>query len=973
MNTFNKLFSRQFYRSIPFWLLFLLALYSVLGFFVLPKVIDSTIKEQVSSRLGWQTKIEKIAFNPFLFTLSIDNLDIRDAKSKAISFTRLHADFELRSITEGAYTFKEIALVDPNFHLEIDKAGKMRIQNALAAHPQPVDPEAEATPAAPSATPKLLFDSIKIVNGVVSANDESRGEPIKHHLDDINFELQHFSTYVEKGGDYQLHITLNEDQSIDWKGNIAVAPIASQGTFALTGIKIERFWPYLAPLSPYKLLHSSTDLQADYTLSYIDDRLQLQLSEANIAMNDIALADPQKDTPFLNIKKISVGPTKFDLLKQSVAIENVVLDSIDLDVVRDKEAQIEFLTPLDAFLAKSTTSEPAPETDADAPGFMWSVDNIALNDSSVQVTDQFVTGGAAIKVHNINAQLAQLNQSLSNKQPFSLDYQVESSGKNSLSGEMVAQPFSIETDIKLAALPIPIIQPYVAEIAHVEIQKGTVSLDGHSNLTPDADDGLTGLFKGSVAIDNFETLDTITKQRILGWQKLSVSPFTINLLPLEINIDQIALDKPYSRVVITEDRLVNLTQLMIDKGEPKTETDSTENAADIKIKEILLKDGGAYFADLSLIPQFSTSIENLNGSIKGLSSNNLESADVDLSGSIEEYGKMLVDGKINPLSGDLTTDIDVNFEKIELTTMTPYSARYIGYNIDKGKMNLGLNYKISKGILDGSNRLILDQFELGEKVESKEAIDLPLKLALALFKDSDGIIDINLPTKGDMNSPDFEIGGIVVKALVNVMTKAVTAPFSMLANLVGGDEDALKSVSFALGSATLSEQEKKNIATLSELLIKRPQLVLELRVQVDSSKDKKQLQLQAVEKQLDLSNKNAQQQLTATESALVQLMGEESVKNIKNQLVAAQGEQQSVDESAFNQQYQQALMNRLVSLQPIKDLQLSELAQQRISSIKNQLIKVNKVDSKQIFALQPSLKGSAEGAVINTIFSLTGK
>jgi len=979
VNTLKKLFSRQFYRSFVFWLLSLLALYSVLGFIVLPKVIHNTISDQVSTHLGWNTTIKKVEFNPFLMTLTINQLAISEDDKESISFSRFHADFELRSITEGAFTFKNIALVDPSFHLSIDADGNNNIQQALAAHPQPeesVAPDAEQDDS-PSVIPKLLFDNISVENGALSANDLSQGDLIQHQLNPISFTLQDFSTYVEKGGDYQLSISLGEHQSLDWKGSIAVAPIASQGAFTVKGIKLARFWPYIEAFSPYQLRRSNTDLQANYSFSYIDANLQLQLDDAFVTFNDIQLADKQKPDAFLNIKQIKVGPTAFDLAKQSVAIQQVAIDTIDLDVIRTPDGELEFLAPLDAFLAKNASADEdvvvKSEEVASTP-FQWSINNIALHNSNVQITDNFVAGGASISVHDIAAELSALNQSLSNTQPFALSYQIENSAENSVSGELVAQPFSIDSDIKIAALPISIIQPYIAEIAHVEIKKGALSIVGNSSLMTDETEGLTGEFNGNIEVNDFESFDTINKRRLLGWDKLTVTPLDLHLSPLSIDIEKIALKKPYSRLVITEDRVINFAQLMVDKTDPKPTVEPTPGPAPkINISEITLQDGGAYFADLSLRPQFSTGIQQLNGSIKGLSSNNLESADVDIDGRIEEYGKVVVLGKINPLGGDLSTDININFDKIELTTMTPYSGRYAGYVIDKGKLSLDLNYKIQNGMLDGTNRLVLDQFELGDAVESKEAVNLPLKLALALFKDSNGVIDLSLPTTGDMNSPDFEIGGIVMKALVNVITKAITSPFSLLANLAGGDEDALKSVSFALGSATLDAEQKANLKTLASLLIERPQLILEMRVNVDSEKDKLQLQQQALAVLVDAENNNQKQQLTVMEALLAAQQGKESVQAFKNQLLATQDKQQKVDEAIFDQQYQQALFDHLVLQQPITRLQLSELAQQRISIIKNELIKVNNVNNQQVFALQPSLTGHATDTVINTIFSLTSK
>lgn len=983
MNTFKKCCSRQFYRTWPFWLLFSLSLYSVLGFYVLPKVIYNTLVQQVSTRLGWQTSIQKVQVNPFLFTLTITDLKILEGQSETIALQRFHADFELRSIIEGAYTFKNIELIKPIFNLSIAKDGITNIQKALTKHRQ--TEKVEQIDDAPFVMPKLLFDNISVKNGALSATDHSQSKIIKHQLNPISFNLDSFSTYVEKGGQYKLHISLGNNQSLDWSGQIAVAPLSSQGAFNIKGIRAEHFWPYVDSFSPYALHHSDVNLKANYALSFIDNHFQLTLDDAFVTLNEIKIALKSATNEFINIKQIKIGPTDFDLNQQSVAIKKVIVDTINLDLLRNKLGKIEQLSPLDS----NKNSSESTSSVSTSPPFFWSINDIVITNSQVNFTDKSLTNNAKISIHHINASLLQLNHTLSNKQPFSLSYQVEASNENRLSGDLIAQPFKLNSEIKLSNIALNIVQPYLSELAHVTIKKGSLSLTGKAKLTMHKSKGLQGAFTGDLSITDFDSRDTLIKRRLLGWEALKLAPIKVTLLPLTIDIDKVILDKPYSRLVITQGREINFSQLMKQKAQKaeQKKTPSNEPAVAININQIDINSGSAYFADLSLHPQFGTSIQNLNGVIKGLTSDNLETADVNIKGTVEEYGKVLVVGKINPLSGDLYTDININFDKIELTTLTPYAGRYAGYVIDKGKLSLALNYKISKGYLDGQNRLILDQFELGEAVESDESLDLPIKLALALFKDSDGVIDISLPTKGDINSPDFEFGGLIMKPLLNIISKAVTAPFTLLANLVGSDEDALNSVEFNAASVTLNQQQKDNLSTLATLLKKRPQLILDMRVHVDSEHEGLILKQQAVSTRFDLTNKTPVQQISVMEDSLIETQGKTSVETLKTQLIAqltaslistqdAEQEKENepeLDPALWNKQYQKLLFEHLVAQQLLRNLDLTELAQQRIAVIKHQLIKVNNVDNSQIFALNPSLNGKMENATISTVFNLSSK
>jgi len=277
---------------------------------------------------------------------------------------------------------------------------------------------------------------------------------------------------------------------------------------------------------------------------------------------------------------------------------------------------------------------------------------------------------------------------------------------------------------------------------------------------------------------------------------------------------------------------------------------------------------------------------------------------------------------------------------------------------------------------------VLDQFTLGKKIKSDEAIDLPLKLALALFTDKDGVIDIKLPITGDMNSPDFAIGGILMKTFVNLITKAVTSPFSMVANLVGGDPNKLKSVDFAAGDATLSSSNKEQLTTLAEVLKDRPKLALEIRPYVDKQEDTLALQQHKIDsllKQSGIDNSiEPQQRITLIEGLLPKFNGSNELNELKSAMQDAlvaidQDPNKAEKQQLIKDNYEQSLKNTLKEKQLVSELELTELAQRRLNAIKTQLIQREKVEDKQIFALQPSLKGKAQENGIATLFTLTSQ
>ncbi|WP_372880445.1 DUF748 domain-containing protein [Psychromonas sp.] len=990
MKQLQKMFSRFFYRSPLFWAVILLGSYTFGGFIILPKVVKSKIIEQVEVNLGWQTTIDNVTFNPYTFILDIDNLAIQDQQNKTvIAFAQYHADFEVRSLFEGAFTFAEMKLSGPAVNLLIDKNGVTNLQLAVqqqAAKSEKIDDEQTK---ADAALVKLLFDNIAIADGAVNIVDHSPQNTVKHHIAPLNFSLKNFSTYAaDDDAEYQLSLSLGKAQTLKLTGVVGMAPIDSSGEIDIAGIKAHQFWDYVVQQSPYNLLHGLANVKANYRFSMENDIPEFALFDSSIDLQQLKVALKEEPHSFMDIESVALDSLVFNLAQQLVQIKAVNINDINLQIERDKQGQLTFLAPF------ASQSEPASNeqntTTAEENHFKWSINNITVSNSRVNIVDKVPATEAQIAINKINFDLLQLDQTLTNPLPFNLSYQINDSEVNKVKGQVTPTPLNLTAAINLNAIDLTSLQPYLNDIARINIEQGKLSLAGDLHLLVDAQGKTQGNFAGAVNVLNFNTKDKIARKRLVGWQKLAVEPFTVNFTPLSINIDKISLSEPYSRLVVTEDRSLNFAQLLQtpaaqqnsslaqEKAESKavakkpaaTEKES-EQPLDLTISEIEFVNGNAFFADLSLQPEFATAIENINGNISGLSMNNLERADIDITGNVDEYGKMFVDGKINPLSGDLYTDINVKFEKIELPTLTPYSGRYAGYVINKGKLNLELNYQIAQRQLNGSNRMILEHFELGNKVNSPEAVNLPLKLAVALFKDRNGIIDISLPTKGDMDSPDFAVGGLLLKAFMNVMTKAVTSPFSMLANLAGGDDSQLNQAAFDFGQSSLTTQQLTNLDSLAEVLIKRPQLILEIHASVDKEKDGLALKEQKLTEKLNAqAGDNAQQEkrISTMETMLNNLSGQGTVDALKAQLTASQTE---VRPEAAGAEYEAALYKTLLDNQPLATLELTRLAKQRVSIIQEALIKNNSVPENQVFVIRPSLNGRAESDKVLTTFSLT--
>jgi len=248
------------------------------------------------------------------------------------------------------------------------------------------------------------------------------------------------------------------------------------------------------------------------------------------------------------------------------------------------------------------------------------------------------------------------------------------------------------------------------------------------------------------------------------------------------------------------------------------------------IDTVKIEDGSANYADLWIQPHFGLGIQMLNGSILGLTSDPRGRAKVDLQGKVDRYAPIRIWGETNPLAATASTDINMSFKGVELSSVTPYSGHFAGYKIEKGKLSADIDYKIDNRQLTASHKFVIDQLELGERVESPDAVKLPLKLAVTLLKDRNGVIDLDLPVTGSLDNPQFKIGPLIWKVFVSVLEKVATAPFAALGHLFGGGGEQMKYVDFQPGSAVIDSAEHDKLVTLAKALKEKEKLELDVPV-----------------------------------------------------------------------------------------------------------------------------------------------
>jgi len=269
----------------------------------------------------------------------------------------------------------------------------------------------------------------------------------------------------------------------------------------------------------------------------------------------------------------------------------------------------------------------------------------------------------------------------------------------------------------------------------------------------------------------------------------------------------------------------------------------------IKLGALVFERGSLGAVDESLPSRFNTRVEEFNGSVRDITFPGPTRATVDISGKVTALAPFTVVGTVTPDLTNPYADLTITFTNTDLTPFTPYSEKFAGYVLNKGKLGFHVHYLVENRQVKGENAVMVDQLTFGGRKESPHATKLPVKLGVALLKDRNGRIALDVPVSGSLDDPKFGIGSVVWQAIVNILVKAATSPFSLLGALVGGGEE-LQFVEFAPGQAVLNESQTNKLVKLTKALYERPALNLEIGATYHAQQDTDVLGRQKVQEKM---------------------------------------------------------------------------------------------------------------------------
>ncbi|RPH51915.1 MAG: DUF748 domain-containing protein [Desulfobacteraceae bacterium] len=825
----------------------------------------------------------------------------------------------------------------------------------------------------------IEIDEIEMAGGKIFFSDLSGSKPFRTLLNPIDLKVGNFSNARDKKSAFSLLMKTEAKEDIKLDGEFSIDPVWTEGVLDLSSVQLKKYAPYYQDKILFTIEDGRLNFSTRYKYAKGDKDPEINLSGMSVIIRSLRLKQTDEKNDFLIIPDFSVKETDLDLIKREVKIGGIFTQKGDLHIRHSKNGDVNLFQ----LVAKQPVSDDKfpdeqPSGEKSKPAekpWMVSLKNISVDDYTISVEDRMPSEPVNLAVQNLNIRGDNISTARNSKGRLKLSFLLNRKGFFSAAGSIGVDPPAADLLTELKGIEITPLQSYFTDKVKITVTGGAISTSGNLSFSSDGEKGIKAGYKGDASLSNFSSIDKLNAEDFLKWESLSFSDINAGYNPLLIDIKGISLTNFYSRVILNADKSLNLQEIM-EKGESKKEispppaaeqktappaiekrTPSQKEkgpAKDIKIGSITLQGGIIDFSDRSLKPEYSAKLTEIGGRVSGLSSEETTMADIEIRGKLDDYAPLEITGRINPLKEELYADVKARFKDMDLSSTTPYAGKYVGYTVEKGKLSFDLKYLIADRKIESQNYIFLDQFALGDKVESPQATNLPVKLAIALLKDRKGEIKLDIPVTGSLDDPQFSIWKIILKILVNLISKAATSPFALLGAAFGGGEE-LGFVEFDYGRTVITEQNMKKLETIEKALSDKPALKMDIEGHVDMEKDREGL------KQYLFNRKFKAQKLKDMikkgEPAIpvddVQIEKQEYEKYLK----MAYREEKFPKPKNFigmtkdlpPQEMEKLILTHI----EVKEGDLRSLAVQRAMQIKEFILKSGKVQPERIFIIEP--------------------
>lgn len=808
-------------------------LFVVGGFFIAPPFVRARILREMSKRLGREVSVGKVTVNPFEISATIHDLRIKDKDGAPFaSWDEGTVNYRFTSFLSRDFVFDEVRFVKPYARFVIEKDGSLNIDDLIRIVRADADRDRSGPPA------RWTFLAVHIEEARIGVTDRMRTPTFESTVGPFRLDLTGFSTNPNSESPYSFAGSTESGETFSWSGRITSDPLRSTGTLTLGGVKLPKYQPYYESERAFLVRDGQLAVSGKYDVSWSDTEKKLLVQDGHMELTGGKISRPGTGEPDVQIDRLTIDGADVDGMRRTAKIASVTLDGGHVVIRHDADKTVNLYEMMRPWVAPSPAPPAAPSAGpapTPPPTPKIAIDRLSIVNVTVDAEDLEPERPFKVTAHDCSLDMSGLDTDRATLADVKLSARLDENGRIDAKGSFSADFHRGDLDVDVADVDVRPTDTYLAPYAKVRIASGRVASKGHVAYEMPPRGDLQFSFKGDLTVSDLSLVHAETAAELARWAVFKLAPMDVRLNPMRIDVGEAAIGAPRLAVTMAPDRTIDLTSALTPVATAPPESPST--LPEFRVGVVRVRNGIVAITDKSVEPGVATTLASIDGTVKGISSEELSRAAVDLSAKLDGVAPVAITGQINPIARKDFTDLAVSADGIDLLPFSPYSGKYLGYTLANGKMAAKMSYKIAERRFTSENLFTIDHMQLGEKTASPDAVHLPVKLAVAVLRDKNGQIVLDVPAEGSVDDPEFRLGRVIAHAIVNVLTKIVTSPFRLIANALGHKDVEIEYQDFRPGSADLGDPEKQKLDLVAQSLADKPDLMLDVDGRVDPTAD----------------------------------------------------------------------------------------------------------------------------------------
>ncbi len=863
------------------------------------KIPDGTLSADLYVHFVQQQAQPLIRLNG---TVALDQLDVRDTADAPIVALK-HFEVKLTDVEPlgAVFYLKSIWIDGLNAQVRLNPDGTNNLTPLAsggaapasnpAQAPAPVAGQSNSNSAAKSPM-DFQLGSFDLTNSAVEVQDDRGATPAAVVVDALGVGLKNLRTIGNSPATFTVNGKIRGGGAIAVQGALDLAQSQVTTDVSVDQIDLPALQPFAQSVLAATVASGKLSAKASVQTHFASNHFNVHAEPASVAIDNFEIDGPREREKPVRWKNLSVAIGQFDLAAHQATVTEVRSDGMHLFVRRERNGKLSLEslmrssappprskrspareTKQTARKARRAARKPVQPAAPPSQNFQFQVALVAMEQTDATFEDDTAPQPVMVAVAPLNLHLKDLSSDFTKPIAVEVDGTLNRKGTFKVTGTAAVAPLKADLRVAAKRLDLTFADPYVSSRLNATIRSANLTMDGAVGLQQARNDFIVS-YKGDASLGSVRMFDKLTNDLFFKMAALNVNriDFALGKGPPKVHVGEIALNDFYSRIILNSDGKLNLkditaspqeapTSLTRATGQPGSEgavpvalaptpaaapspaapaTTGEPMNADIELGKIVLKGGKVDYTDNFIKPNYTANLSGMEGKVGAFGTKSTSPADVSLDGKINGSAPINIDGSINPLAPAAFVDIKAKADGVELTGLTPYSTKYTGYPIVKGMLTVDVHYLLDQGKLTADNHIFIDQLTFGDHVDSPDATSLPIRLAVSLLKNSKGEIDVRVPVSGSLSDPQFSIGSVILGAFMNLIVKAATSPFTLLAAAFGGSgaQQDLGNIEFTPGYATLTPDSQKKLDTVAAALQDRTALKLNISGRVDPQFDK---------------------------------------------------------------------------------------------------------------------------------------